>query len=229
MILLQLFLLLVLFVTPHIYGDIANQHQSVEYVPLIESFDDEPNVSQTVVSDIEESNLVSLSCPSVDLILDDIEKLNVENAELKAQVDTLSNVISEQTALIHRLTEESISSVSIPSMTSDCNDHEALLTTYQQQVGNLTTYSASLQAQLLSVSKNMSMLEIKLSLEKNEKLIARLSRDNCMLELTNLKDMQDEDLSATRQEAALLRSQLISTEQHLDQYRKKSTQVMLMP
>lgn len=227
MILLLLFIVAVLLITPRIYGDADYQIQTVIDDPSSHSGDATIiHEAVTSLSETEEPHADSLSCPSIDLILDDIEKLNVENSDLKAQVDTLNNVIIEQTALIRRLTDESISSSTHTSMISDCSDHEILSTTYQQQVANLTTFSDSLQAQLLSASKNMSMLEIKLSLEKNEKMIARLSRDNCMLELTNLKDVQDDDLSAARQETILLRSQLVSIEQSYDLCRKRSTQVM---
>lgn len=228
-ILLQLFAVAALLITPRIHGDASHQIQTVIDDPSSDSGDvdlDKIHGAITLVSETEESHVDSLSCPSVELILDDIEKLNVENSYLKAQVDTLNSVISEQTALIRRLTDESSISSSTPPVISDCSDHKILLVTYEQQVANLTTYSDSLQAQLLSASKNVSMLEIKLSLEKNEKVIARLSRDNCMLELTNLKDVQDDDLSAARQEAILLRSQLVSSEQSYDLCRKRSTQVM---
>lgn len=230
MILLQLFVIVAaLLITPRIHGDADYQIQAVIDDSSSDSGDadlDKMHEAVTLVAETEEPHIDSLSCPSIELILDDIEKLNVVNSDLKAQVDTLNSVISEQTAMIRRLRDESITSSAQTPVISDCSYQEILLTTYQQQVANLTTYSDTLQAQLLSASKNVSMLEIKLSLEKNERVIARLSRDNCMLELTNLKDMQDDDLSAARREVILLRSQLVSSGQSLDLCRKRSTQVM---
>jgi hypothetical protein len=229
MILLQLFVVVALIITPRIHGDADFQIQAVIDDPSSDSGDadlDKMHEAVTLVAETEEPHIDSLSCPSIELILNDIEKLNVENSDLKAQVDTLNSVIREQTAMIRRLRDESITSRAQTPVISDCSYQEILLTTYQQQLANMTTYSDTLQAQLLSASKNVSMLEIKLSLEKNERVIARLSRDNCMLELTNLKDVQDDDLSAARQEVILLRSQLVSSGQSLDLCRKRSTQVM---
>jgi hypothetical protein len=102
MILLQLFVVAALLITPRIHGDADYQIQAVIDDPLSDSGVadlDKMHEAVTLVAETEEPHINSLSCPSIELILDDIEKLNVENYDLKAQVDTLNSVISEQAAI----------------------------------------------------------------------------------------------------------------------------------
>ena len=115
-------------------------------------------------------------------------RLNDQLNELRGQVVAVS--IALATAQSENQSRANITSTQLEEHTKQHTEQVRLLTD-----------------RLAAAERNASTLEIRARLEKNEKVIARLSTDNCLMELEAARHLHQEEVDELRKEIANLKKQ----------------------